>query len=213
MLELVKETNGDALVEAAILFPIMIMIFAALVLLAIYLPIRATLQRATQYAATVIATEKSDTWLFYDKDSMTLDWEKDKSNLDNVYVALFSSVTDVAEKGEQIVIGVEGRNVSPKMGVLKVDSYVNNMLLYKEIVVTATREITVPIGLSLIKFPKDITITVTSTAVVQNSDEFVRNMDIAVDFVEYIIKEFNLTDVTDSISSFGKRVSTLFGWE
>ena len=207
---LMKNEYGDAVVEAAILFPIMIMIFAALVLLAVYLPTRAALQRATQYAATAIASERSDTWLFFDDSSMSYYWESEKSNLKNVYVALFSS-TDTGSKGGDIVTSVEGRSVSSKAGNLTVDCHIVNRIIYKEVVVTAAREFAVP-GFSIIRFPGTIQVQVTSTAVVQNGDEFVRSMDIAVDFVEYMIKKLGLTDVAGSISSFGSRVASLLGW-
>lgn len=208
-----KDTDGDAVVEAAILFPIMIMIFAALVLLAIYLPTRATLQRATQYAATAIATEQSDEWLFYDKSSLSYYWERDKSRLANVYEALFSGGGDVQGKGEEIVTRIEGRSLSSKAGTLSVDCYMENKIIYKEVVVTATRVFTVPIGLSFIGFPDTVPITVASTAVVQNGDEFVRSIDIAVDFVKYISEKLHLDNITDNISSYGNQLSGLLGWK
>ena len=55
-----EDTRGDAVVEAAMLFPIIILICAALVLLSIYMPLRAAMQRSTQYAATAIATIGED---------------------------------------------------------------------------------------------------------------------------------------------------------
>lgn len=45
-----------AVVEATVLFPIIILICAALVLLSIYLPMRAAMQRSTQLAPSAIAT-------------------------------------------------------------------------------------------------------------------------------------------------------------
>ena len=78
------------------------------------------------------------------------------------------------------------------MGELEVACKVNNFVVYKEIVVTATRTIPIPVDLSLVNFPKEIPITVSSTAVVQNGDEFVRNIDIAKDFVQYLDKRYNL---------------------
>jgi len=208
----VKDTNGDAVVEAAILFPVMIMIFSALVLLAIYLPTRATLQNATQYAATVIATEQSDEWLFFDRGSMSLRWEKDKRNLKNVYENLFSNSGGVQDKGEEIVTRVEGRSLSSKAGTLNVVCCIANKIVYKEVVVTATREFTVPSGLSFIGFPDTIPITVTSTAVVQNGDEFIRDIDIAVDFVKYISEKLGLNDIADSISTVGGKIAGFLGW-
>lgn len=47
-------------------------------------------------------------------------------------------------------------------------------------------------NLEIINFPKEIPITVTSTAVVQNGDEFVRNIDLAADFVGYLEEKYNL---------------------
>ena len=211
-LKIIKDINGDAVVEAAILFPIMIMIFAALVLLAIYLPTRAALQRATQYAATAIATESSDTWLRYDDESMFYYWEYDKRGLTNVYAALFSGHDNVQLKGENIVTAIEERSISSKAGTLSVSCHIDNKIVYKEVVVTATREFAMPVNLSFIGFPEDISITVTSTAVIQNGDEFVRNMDLAVDFVKFISKKFGLDDVADSISSFGGKVASFMGW-
>lgn len=209
---LAKNTNGDAVVEAAILFPIMILIIAALVLLAIYLPTRAALQRATQYAATALATERSDTWLFFDEDNMRFYWENDKRKLTNVYVSLFTGGSDVQRRGEEIVTRIEERGISSKAGTLSVECYLVNRFVYKEIVVTATREFTPMINLSFIGFPGTIPVTVTSTAVVQNGEEFIRSMDLAVDFVKYISDKFNLGNIGESISSFGSRVADILGW-
>ena len=205
------DENGDAVVEATILFPIMIMIFAALVLLAVYLPTRAALQRATQYAATTAATVCSDTWLFFDGDTMSYYWEEDKNNLDNVYVALFSGNSAVKSLAEEIVPEIEGRSISSKAGRLDVNCDVFNRIIYKEVVVKAERVFDIPVDLSFIKFPQTITVAVVSTAVVNNGDEFVRNMDMAADFVSYIIEKFGLSDIADTISSFGNRISSLLG--
>jgi len=190
----------------------MIMIFAALVLLAIYLPARAALQRATQYAATALATEMSDTWLFFDEGSMSYYRENDINRLSNVYAGLFSGIGDVQSKGEVIVHDLERRSISSRSGRLSIESSIVNSIIYKEAVVTATREFPMPVNLSFIGFPESISVTATSTAVVQNADEFVRNIDMASDFVNFLVERFNLHNVTDAISSFGSRVSGIFGW-
>lgn len=208
---LLSNQKGDAVVEAAILFPIMIMIFSALVLLAIYLPTRAALQKATQYAATAIASEISDEWLFFNESSMNYYWEDNINNLPNVYQALFLDAGELTGKGENIVVRVEGQAISSKAGVLNVECCIVNKIIYKEVVVTATRKFKDPMSLTTIGFPEYVVITVTSTAVVQNGDEFVRNMDIAVDFVNYISEKFHLNNIAESISSFGERITKLLG--
>jgi len=194
------------------LFPIMIMIFAALVLLAIFLPTRAVLQRATQYAATAIATEESDTWLSFDEGAMTYYHEVNIGKLKNVYANLFTTTENVQSKGEAIVIALESNSISSKAGHLEVVSAFDNMVLYKEAKVTATREYNLPVNLSFVGFPRSISVTATSTVVVQNAEEFVRTVDMASDFTEFIIDRYNLHSVFDAINSFGNRVSGFLGW-
>jgi hypothetical protein len=188
------------------------MIFAALVLLAIYMPAKATLQLATQHTAITLATELSDTWLYFDENNMTLSNYDNRSQLVNVYAGLFSARDDISDKGELLVTYIESRSISSKAGELTVDvSFVNN-LLFKEIVVTATREFPMPVNLSFIGFPETVSVSAASTAAVLNGDEFIRNVDIASDFVEYIIDKYNLHNITDAISSFGSKISELLGW-
>ena len=206
------DSKGDAAVEATILFPIMIFIFAALVLLATYLPAQAALQRATQYAATALATEISDTWLFFDEDRMVFYRETDIRRLKNVYADIFTAAGDARSKGEIIVLELEGRSISSRAGRITVESNIINNILYKEAVVTATREFPMPVDLSVIGFPETISITAASTVVVQNADEFVRSIDMADDFVRFILEKYNLHSVTDAISSFGGRISGILGW-
>ena len=128
-----KNTRGDAVVEATILFPIIMMIFAALVLLSMYLPTRAVLQQATQYAATALATEQSDTWLYFDEEDMQYRWETDKGELSNVYIALIKSFFqgDVQENAETIVTELESNSLVSKQGTLTVDCQVINYIFYK----------------------------------------------------------------------------------
>jgi len=208
----INDTAGDAVVEATILFPIMIMIFAALVLLAIYLPAKSTLQRSAQYAATALATEISDTWLFFDEGSMSYYWETDKNRLTNVYAGLFASSGDIQGKGEVIAIDIESRSISSRAGELSVECNEVNNILYREVVATVSRDFPMPVDLSFVGFPESITVTATSTVVVQNADEFIRNVDLAVTFAEFVSDKFELHNISDAISSFGSRVTGLLGW-
>ena len=210
---ILRDTNGDAVVEATILFPIMIMIFAALVLIAMYLPTQAVLQRATQYAATALAVEESDTWLFFNEDNYSYYREDNGRNLQNVYVDFFTRSTDLESKGEAIVIEFERRGIGSRAGNLEItESQIIDRILYKEAIVTATREITIPVNLSRIGFPETIALTATSVAIVPDGDEFIRNVDMASDFLNFIIEKYNLHGLTDAIGTFGEKVSGILGW-
>jgi hypothetical protein len=214
------DENGDAVVEAAILFPIMMMIFAALVLLAFYLPTRSALQRATQIAASAVATEMSDTWLGFNEDTSSLEWMEDDSNMGNVYMSLFNSILPEHEKykdnSEKIVTNAENSVVSIKSGDLTVECTLVNYFVYKEIKVTATRTIPVPINLSFIGFPTKIPITVTSIATVQNGDEFIRNIDIATDFLSFVKEKLGENEtvgkVFEKIDEFKSKITEFLGW-
>lgn len=198
-----EDTRGDAVVEAAILFPIIILICVALVLLSIYMPLRAAMQRSTQYAATAIATARSDTWLRFDPDRMSYYWLDDRDKLSNVYASLLSSIIignnqDDEDDARQSVLKLEDKNIVKPSSDLTVEFGVVNYIVYKEIVVTARREIPTPLNLTMFGIPKDIELVVTSTAVVQNGDEFIRNMDLAVDVLN------DLVDVREIFSSLGE---------
>ena len=206
-------SDGFAVVEATFVFPIMFMIFFALVMLAFYLPQRAMLQRATQYAATAVATELGDTWIYYDGDSQAFGRYADHKALTvgkgGVYVTLFKSVFVNNNGGaETIVEDLDEKENMPIIanGDLMVECDIVNYVVYKEVVVTATRTITVPIDMSVIQFPQKVELVVTSKAVVQNSDEFIRNVDMAVNFVkrfEGVEKVFKkLGEARDKISNF-----------
>ena len=207
-----SDTRGYAVVEATILFPIMMMLFAGLMLLAVYLPNRAVLQRATQYAATAMATESSDTWIYFDENNMEYKWYGGRAQLPNVYAALFRAVFggDVQSKGETIVKKLDNQSIAWRRGDLTVECRVNSFVIYKEISVTVTRTIPMPVDLSFVKFPKEIPITVTSTAVVQNGDEFVRNIDLVADFVGYLKERYDL-EFLDELANAMKSAADFLG--
>lgn len=181
-----KKSKAYAVVEATILFPIIMMIFAGLFLLSVYLPTRTILQRGTQYAAEGIATARSDTWVAFDPEGYS--WLSDARN---VYAVLFGKAEDA--DAESAVRKCTENGLMLRRGDMSVTCQINNYVIYQEVVVTATDVVRVPIDLSFIKFPNTIDLTTSSTAVVQNGDEFVRNMDIAADFVKYLDQRFNLS--------------------
>ena len=209
---IIYDDMGDAVVEATIIFPLIIMVFAALVFLAIYLPTYAALQYVTQYTATALATQQSDTWLILDDTTISYRWITDRNSLPSVYVAMFSGGSDISQRGEDIIRQLDGRILSAKTGELDISCYMVNYFVYKEVVAIATREYVIPVNLSIIGFPETIEISVTSTAVVQNGDEFIRNMDLATDFLSYIGEKFGLTNISESIESGYRRVADFMGW-
>jgi Flp pilus assembly protein TadG len=219
---ILRDTDGTAVVEATFVLPMMFMVFFALVLLALYLPQRAMLQRATQFAANAIATELSDTWIYYDSDTQAFgrysDHEELRDGKGGVYVALYNAVLGsgdtVADGAQSIVEAIDDEENIPVIanGELTFDCRVVNYVVYKEIVVTATRSIKVPVDFSAIRFPSAIDMTVTSKAVVQNGDEFVRSLDLAADFVGYVQRKYPAVDnIFNAVAEAGNKINGFFG--
>lgn len=188
----VKDTNGDAIVEAAILFPIMIMIFAALVLLAMYLPQRMILQEAAQYTAAALATESSDTYVAFDDNGNRVRKTPDIS----VYITAFKGIFgsgDPQDHAQQIANHMAQNAIFPVSSEIIADVDVKNYVVYKEITVTLTQTVPMPVDLSFIGFPKELKLVQQASAVVQNGDEFVRSIDIAKDMVVWLDDKFGFS--------------------
>jgi len=215
-----NNTGGFAVVEATFIFPIMLMVFLALLMLAMYLPQRAMLQRATQMAATALAVEMSDTWVRYDANARKYTRHSDYAALQSakggVYSALFRSIfskdgRDGQKQAEEIVrslFNAENPTVIADSDSIIVDFELINYVVNKEVVVTATRVIKLPVEFPLISFTGDIELVVTSKAVVQNADELVRNVDMAFDVAEKLgAKKFidGFKKAGESITGFFKK--------
>jgi len=180
-----RDAGGDAVVEAAILFPIIIMIFTGLVLLSMYLPVRASLQRATQQAVTAIATEKSDVWLSYNENTLRFGTSSSPPGLySSLGNNLFTAQDD--HKAKTIIINMEKNSLVKVPGTLTIECGAVNYLIYKEITITATRSMPMPVDLSFVRFPKTIEITASSTAAIQDVDGFIRDVDMLVDILPYL---------------------------
>lgn len=212
MRTLMKDDRGDAVVEAAMLFPIIILICAALVLLSIYLPLRAAMQRSTQYAATAIATERSDTWLRFNPDTLQYEWLNDRRDLGNVYGSVLGALVgngrDDEDNARRAVLNMENKNIQKPASDLTVEYGVVNYIVYKEIVVTAKRTVPVPLNLTMFGIPRNLELVVTSTAVVQNGDEFIRNMDLAVDVMDDL---FGVREMFSSLEEICKKFNDFLG--
>lgn len=207
----INDINGDAIVEATILFPIMIMIFAALVLLAMYLPQRTILQEAAQYTATALATQASDTYVAFDDDGNRIQKTPDIS----VYVTLMNGILgnnlDVKDQAEQIAAHMAQNAILPVSSTVKADLDVINYLVYQKLTVTLTQTIPMPVDLSFIGFPTELVLVQSASAVVQNGDEFVRDIDIAKDMVEWLDKKIGVSEWLEEKIGASKPLSDALG--
>lgn len=191
--KLIADIGGDAIVEATILFPIMIMIFAAFVLLAMYLPQRTILQEAAQYTAVALATENSDTYIAFDDEGNRVE----RNRTDSVYVAavqgILGSDMNAEAKAYSIANHLAGGGILSAPGEVSVELETTNYVIYQEITVRLSQSVPMPVNLSFIGFPTEIQLMQEASAVVQNGDEFVRNIDIAKDMVLWLDSKLGIS--------------------
>jgi len=173
-------SDGIAVVEAAILYPLMFMLFSALVMIAIYIPQRALLQRAVQFGADSFATEIGDAWIryeyktmtyerFYSYDEMVHYKGRPEAGLHRVH---YNNVPDRIQR----TIFMELTSVAVSI-YLDLDIGVVNHGVFKQVVVTGVMKYHLPINLSFIGFPNPFTMVATATAEVVNGDEFIRQVN------------------------------------
>lgn len=209
-----EDTRGDAVVEATILFPIMIMIFAALVLLAMYLPQRTILQEAAQYTAIALATENSDTYIAFDGQGRRTDKEIASSVYASTIDAMLGRNLHAQEKAYDIANYLAGNGMLKVPDAVSVDLEVTNYVIYQEIAVTLRQTIPLPVDLSFIGFPKELELVQEASAVVQNGDEFVRNIDIAKDMMQWLDNKLGVSESLRKSGSLDKigQVVQFFGF-
>lgn len=208
--QILEDENGDAIVEATFVFPIIIFIIMGLIILSMYLPTKGVLQYATQRAANAVSVEMSDTWIKFNENEMKFESYANYEELNNVYVdaagSIFSNGNSVQEKAIYIVNKLYDDSIALKAGSdLDVDVKFNNAIIYKEVVVTAEKIIPSPINLSIVGFPSEIKIQVSSTAVVQNGDEMVRNLDIVKEVVVNVNERYKISEKFENVATFLKK--------
>ena len=163
------------------------------------MPVRGNVQRAAQYAASIIGIQESDTWITYDKEQLKQRW-MEKSELPNVYVQLFGSLIETSrdrskkqETAEAVVTEILRNGILGNGGEVKeIKCEVKNYVIYKEVIVTVEYEVQLPFGIPLIGLSSHYLVTESATAIVDDGDGFVRNVDMLTDFVSYLDKKYNL---------------------
>jgi len=224
---MLKDTRGDAVVEATILFPIMIMIFMAIVMLSLYLPQGVVLQNATQYAAEALALERSETGYIFQENgaggTMDVYWDFDLHNTifnglagtnrstNNIWYRTFSWFFphdgEWEARAQTIVNKIVGQSVTMTDAPVTVTITFRKTILYSELAVKAVQEIPIPVDFSFIGFPTKITVEKVSLFTIPDGDTYVRNIDEAFAFSDISVRVDDIFhDIT--LEGFGAHLKT-----
>lgn len=215
----IKKLNKEEayiIVEATLIFPMIIIIFFGMIMASMVLPFRASLQKATQYAANSIAMASSDSWFGIDAYN-----NLKKSKPRNIYLDLISPFEDIEEGAltQSVKEQVNWLNMNLDETAfankdVKVDYKLTKYILYNEVSVTATKHIRFPINIAWMGMTNEIDISVTSTAVVNNGDEFIRGMDLATDIVMKFDEKTggHLKGLSDKLDEKLNRFAQFMNW-
>jgi len=219
-----KDTNGDAIVvKAVILFPIMIMIFAGITLLSIYLPQRAVLHNAAQQAANILAKDLSDTGFYFTINSenhVVESWnfnlhpfpatDRSSSFIYRAFSPFSISENELRSTAEQIVLATLENSftiASSADVIIEVDSTVT--LLYRHIEVTVRQEIPFRLNLSFIGFPSSLNLEQTASVFVADGSSFLRGIDDAMALSDTLERTPMITTLITYLPRFMERTNLL----
>ena len=190
MREFHKSERGLAVVEATILLPFCIIMVIAVYYASIFMCQRANLQANLQNALIYYKNVESDTYV-------TANATMDYSNSSNTVTAVGSGYSTPQELFPYRFFGMKFnkagfesffRSVCGHMFfdtgdnvVLEVDK--TNFVIYKTITATATQTVQPAISLSMLGLSNEIVISVTGEVVVNDADDFIRNVDFVIDII------------------------------
>ncbi len=195
MRKLIKKQDGMVVVEATIIMPIVILCTIALYYAAIFLCQKANLQTSLEVAAVYYKNTLTDTYV----DTQEIDYIYDESGFYSASGSVQEKIyrlnpyADLLQKFDEerfkeifysnckFMFFDSGEDIS--FAAVKDTNY----LVYREITVTAKQTLTPAISFKFIGIENnEVTITSSVKLVVNNTDEFIRNIDFGMDIIDEI---------------------------
>lgn len=215
---LIKSEKGTAIVEATILYPFCIIMVLALYYASIFVCQKANLQANLENALIYYKNVQSDTYV---EAKTNMAYKKENGTV----AAVGSSYGEVRYEQPYRFIGMKfdkdnfkkffhsmcGYMFFDNGSNVKVEASSKNYIVYKEIKATATQTVKPAIRLSMVGASDSLTITCTSSVVVTNGDDFIRNVDFAIDMAENTKLGEIAGSFTDKIKSFYQKFKEKFG--
>lgn len=205
-----KNERGTAMVEATLMLPFCMVFIIGLLYASLYLCQKANIQANLEIALLYYKAAESDTYV-----EARTQMDYDGTGLE----AVGSNYGSPAYKNpyrfflmnfkksqyESFFRSICGHMFFAKedMGNITITAERHNYVFYKTIEATATQSIVPPINLSMVGGPDTMDIKVTGTIVVNDSEDFIRNVDFAIDMLED-------TAVGKFVGSLGEKAKDLY---
>jgi len=204
---------GDIIVEATMIFPIVILSVLALFFASLFMAQKANLQANLQNALIYFKASETDTFVSPLEHVQYNRNDGRYGAVGNIYDPPGEGQVDGARMFPYRFLGMrfnetkfreyffescgnmffyDGTNVT-------LDVQTTNWVIYKKISATATQTMTIPIDTRIIGIDPDIEISATAEVVVMDGDNFVRSADMVV----YMYQKSELKDYIEPIISKG----------
>ncbi len=209
-----KDESGLAIVEATILLPVCILMIMAVYYASIFMCQKANIQANLQNALVYYKNTGSDTFI---EANANMAYVRDENRLTTAGGSAYGTPSEKFPY-RLILFSIDEDNFRSffrsMAGVMFFDSGENieitadstNFVIYKSIKATATQTVRPAISFAMIGLPDAITIEVTGEVVVTDGDEFIRNIDLAVD----LLSDTKLGEMAKNIGSKASELYSKF---
>jgi hypothetical protein len=185
------EEKGLAIVEATLLLPFCMIMVIALYYVAIFMCQKANLQANLQNALIYYKNVESDTYVEASENMAYTTSNGTVSAVGGSYgeTEYLFPYRFFGMKFQENRFVVFFRSMCGYMffdtgSNVDVTAHVMNYVVYKEITATATQTVKPAISLSMVGAPDEMIISCTSSVVISDADDFIRNTDFVIDVVE-----------------------------
>lgn len=203
MKKILKNNSGVVIVEASIVFPIMLFVILMLLYMGNVYYQQANLNSIVDIAAIKGAAYCADPML----DNIEETGSVPKSSNDIQPYRYLFGVSDVESKMQRYVeeqYGSAGNGFFGSMAPSSVtcNAKFNNSVIMYSFTVEATYDIKVPLRFMGTEAPTIVSLSSKATAPVNDNGEFINNLDMAIDYYESSGLKDKVSTVTDKIKDF-----------
>lgn len=204
-----KSEQGTAMVEATLMLPFCMIMIVGVLYAALYLCQKANIQSNLETALLYYKVAESDTYV-----ESKAQMEYDGSGLEavgsnygtvrylNPYRFFFMNFKESDYKS--FFRSICGHMFFDSGENVAVSARRHNYIFYKTIEATATQTVKPPINLTWVGGPEEMTIEVTGEIVINDGDDFIRNVDFAIDMLAD-------TKMGKFIQGIGGKVREIYG--
>lgn len=225
MKKLIKNEQGNSLLENIIILPLIFIIIYALIMTAFVLHDRSTLEAAAKrgaiYASHCISNPNYDNILNKSGNqkgkldtsieaSSQLSFSGIGKNIQPYRYITGSTKQGLEDKVRQEVLAIIRETKIPwrEIDTETIQCDTRNYVIYQDVTVSIDGKYPIPKFFEIIGLDNQFTYTVAARMTVNDPDEFVRNADLIVDTITHIdnISGGHLGDITEKISTLAQKL-------